>query len=172
MRDLVFSIPNPHLPLLGARLHDLDLLQIDQIICFMLVIQFTRDTVAGGVICSWITDTSLKGQQFALNSCKVHKKDSFRCLDGDSSNAIFFDRKASLRNIWGKETNEMECWILPRGWCEEREGGRQRPTLFVVVVSIDADYEDVGYPECMTGYLSYYRLSPYISYAIFPQKIL
>ena len=43
--------PNPHLPLLGARLHDLDL-QIDQIICFMLVIQFTCDTVAGEVICS------------------------------------------------------------------------------------------------------------------------
>jgi len=74
-------------------------------------------------------------------------------MDGDSSKAIFFDREASLRNISGQETNEMECWILPRGRCEEREGGRQRPTLFVVVVSIDADYDDVGYPECMSiGY--------------------
>ena len=44
--------PSPHLPLIGARLHDLDLLQINQIICFILVIQFTCDTVAGGVICS------------------------------------------------------------------------------------------------------------------------
>ena len=59
----------------------------------MLVIQFTCDTVAGGVICSSITDTSLKGQKFALNSCKVHKKDSFCCLDRDSSmtEAVYFD---------------------------------------------------------------------------------
>jgi len=42
--------PNPHLPPLGARLHDLDHLQIHQMICFMLVIQFTCDTVAGGGI--------------------------------------------------------------------------------------------------------------------------
>jgi len=41
--------PNPHLPLFGARLHDLDLLQIDQIICFMLVIQFTLTPLLAGL---------------------------------------------------------------------------------------------------------------------------
>jgi len=41
--------PNPHLPLLGARLHDLDLLQIDQIICFILVIQFTLTPLLAGL---------------------------------------------------------------------------------------------------------------------------
>ena len=110
--------PNPHLPLLGAWLHDLDLLQIDQIICFMLIIQFTCDTVAGGVICSWITDTSLKGQQFALNSCKVHAKDSFCCLDEDSSKAeaVLFDTsdmEASLRNMPEASDNHL---MNLRGW--------------------------------------------------------
>jgi len=81
-RDLVFSIPNPHLLLLGARLHDLDLLQIDQSICFILVIQFTCDTVAGGVICSRITDTSLKIRQFVLNSCKLLTQEGFFLLHG------------------------------------------------------------------------------------------
>ena len=43
-----------------------------------------------------------------------------------------------IRQIWRplcqrQETNEMECWIRPRGWCEEREGGRPRSPLFVVV---------------------------------------
>jgi len=75
-------------------------------------------------------------------------------MNGDLSKVIFLDREASLRNISGKETNEMECWIRPRGQCEEREGGQPRSTLFVVAVSIDADYEDVDHPECMSiGYV-------------------
>ena len=43
-----------HLPLLGARLYSLDLLQVGRIIYFMLVnvVQLARDTVVGGTRCS------------------------------------------------------------------------------------------------------------------------
>jgi len=44
--------------------------------------------------------------------------------------------------------------------CKKREGGQPRSTLFVIIVSIDADYEDVGYPECMSiGYVFMFAIS-------------
>ena len=54
LRDSLEPSPtlNAHLPLLSTRLHDLHLLQINQVICFLLVIviQFTCDN--NGVISS------------------------------------------------------------------------------------------------------------------------
>jgi len=110
-------------------------------------------------ICSWITDTSLKGQQFALNNCKVHKKDSFCCLDGDSSKAeaVLFDMsdmEASMSEARDKRNGVLN---MAEGmtWGKRRRATKINP----ICRCIDTDYEDVGHPECMSiGYVSMFAI--------------
>jgi len=58
--------------------------------------------------------------------------------------------EAPLRNKSEVRYKRTGVLNTVEGMWEEREGRRQRSTLFVVVVNIDADYEDVGHPECMS----------------------
>jgi len=81
-------------------------------------------------------------------------------MDGDLSKAILFDMETSLKNMleardkWNGVLNTVE------EICKEREGGWPRSTLFVVIVSIDADYKDVNHPECMgIGYIFMFAIS-------------
>jgi len=43
---------------------------------------------------------------------------------------------------------------------KKRERGQPRSTLFVIIVSINADYEDVGHPECISiSYIFMFAIS-------------
>ena len=46
----------------------------------VIIVQFTRGTVIGGIKCSWITDTSLEGRDFALDSCALLTQELFLLL--------------------------------------------------------------------------------------------
>jgi len=79
---LVEPSPFPNVYLLGAKSHSLGLLlQIGQTICFILVMA-VRGTIIGGIICGWITNTTLAVQQLGSNSCELLTQEKLFLLLG------------------------------------------------------------------------------------------
>ena len=144
LRDSLEPSPFPN-PLLSAWLHDLDLLQIDQIICFMLVIQFTLTPLLAGLYA--VQSLTPLWRANSLRWIAARSTRRILSVAWTKAEAVYFD--TSYMEASMSEARDKRNGVLNPA--ERMMWGKRRATK---INPICRCIEDVGHPECMSiGYV-------------------